>query len=164
MLILREGWKRLFNYAWPTFKTRFQPIFHSLKRHRALLSDEKLTAVIEEVQDARGTTENKLDELSKQIRNGLDSVKEVIEKRAIELQDSLLERKSAITAKLDPPDYEADQREAAAQRYSITSGDWVLEDPSFASWIHADTLPSGIIYLHGIPGSGRRLTANFVRG
>jgi len=80
------------------------------------------------------------------------------------LQDSLLERKFAITAKLDPPDYEADQREAAAQRYSTSSGDWMLEEPSFANWIHADTLTSGILYLHGIPGSGRRFTANLGRG
>ncbi|KAH0537126.1 hypothetical protein FGG08_006059 [Glutinoglossum americanum] len=151
----RPGWKRLFNYAWPTFKTRFQPIFDSLKRHRTLLSDEKLTAIIEEVQETRGVTDTKLDELSEQIRNGLDSVKEVIEKGIMELQYSLLERKSVVTAKLDPPDYEADQQAASAQRHCTSSGDWVLGEASFASWIHDDALPSGTLYLHGIPGSGK---------
>jgi hypothetical protein len=105
-----------------------------------------------------------LDELSKQIKDNLDSLKETIEKRTMESQDSLLERRSIIAAKLDPPDYEADQQSASAQRCSTSSGDWVLEDPSFASWIHADTLPSGTLYLHGIPGSGQQFTLDLIIG
>jgi hypothetical protein len=135
----------------------------SLKRHRQLLSDEKLTAVLEEVQESRAVAEDKLDDLSKQIKDNIDSLKETMEKTNVEFQHSLLERKSIITAKLDPPDYEMDQQWAYAQRHSKSFGNWVLEEPSFESWLHGDTLPSGTLYLHGIPGSGKQFVLYLVR-
>ncbi|KAM6511299.1 hypothetical protein FALCPG4_016301 [Fusarium falciforme] len=54
----RTGWKRYFDCAWNTFKTRCKPIIDSLKRHRTLLSDEKLTAAVVEVQEGRRETQD----------------------------------------------------------------------------------------------------------
>jgi hypothetical protein len=148
------AWKRVFDSAWPTFRTRFKPIIESLKRHRALLADEKVTAVIEEVQVSRISTEGKLDELSKDLRQGLEDLKQAVGKESVDFQDSVLKQKSALAARFESPDYEADQQSVASQRLSPLSGDWVLSEPAFDNWINAYMLPDGILYLSGGPGSG----------
>ncbi|RYP43713.1 hypothetical protein DL768_009760 [Monosporascus sp. mg162] len=71
----RPAWKTVFHSSWKTFKTRFGPILNSLKRHRELISDEKLTIATSEirdfrseVQDSRKFLEEKLEALSKQMK------------------------------------------------------------------------------------------------
>ncbi|KAK3687178.1 hypothetical protein B0T22DRAFT_438844 [Podospora appendiculata] len=56
----RPGWRTVFGFTWRTFQTRSKPIIDSLKRHRALLVDEKLTAVIEEIQGPDSVAKQKL--------------------------------------------------------------------------------------------------------
>ena len=148
------AWKRVFDSAWPTFRTRFKPIIESLKRHRALLADEKVTAVIEEVQVSRISTEGKLDELSQDLRQGLEDLKQAVGKENVDFKDSVLKQKSALAARFESPDYEADQQSVASQRLSPHSGDWVLSEGGFDNWVNAYMLADSILYLSGGPGSG----------
>lgn len=139
-----KGWRRFFQYAWPTFKTRFRPIIDSLKRHHNLLSDEKLTVVIEEVQ-----------ELSTDFKDRLTEIRQAIREKDAKHQDSLFSQKAMIITKIDPLDYESDQQTASKQRYESNSGDWILEDLKFRSWVHGDTSLDNVLFLHGMPGSGK---------
>ncbi|KAH7145693.1 hypothetical protein B0J13DRAFT_525217 [Dactylonectria estremocensis] len=149
-LMLPEGWKRFFSYAWPTFKTRFRPIIDSLKRHRALLSDEKLTVVIEDVQ-----------ELSTDFKDRLTEIRETIKEKNAKHQDSIFNQKAWVIAKIDPLDYESDQQTASKQRY-VNSGTWVLEDQRFKNWVQGNTTLDNILFLHGIPGSGKTTLASCI--
>lgn len=144
-----KGWKRFFQYAWPTFKTRFRPIIDSLKRHHSLLSDEKLTVVIEEVQ-----------ELSTDFNDRLTEIRQAIRESDTKRHESLFSQKAMIIAKIDPLDYESDQQTASRQRYESNSGDWILWDPKFRSWAHGDTSLDSVLFLHGMPGSGKTTLAS----
>ncbi|KAJ0139250.1 Uncharacterized protein HZ326_17813 [Fusarium oxysporum f. sp. albedinis] len=50
----RPEWKRVFKWAWGSFRREVKPILESLKRKQALLSDDKLQshAILKEVQDS----------------------------------------------------------------------------------------------------------------
>lgn len=127
----------------------------NLKRHRALLSDEKLTVVIEEIQESRGVAEITQQQLSSDIKKQLDEIKESLKKRDIEQRDSLLREKCFLVTKFEPPEYDADQHRAYSQRDVPSSGDWVLEDPRFKNWVNGNTRTESVLYLNGMPGSGQ---------
>jgi len=157
-------WKRFFDSAWPTFRTRLRPILESLKRHRALLSDEKITAVLDEVQESRSSADERFSELSDELRSGLNEIKEALEKQKAVQRDSICDQKVAMTAKLNAPDYKADQRAAASQRLLSGSGDWFFLEPAVVEWIQGTNSPScSILYLSGSPGSGLlTLSLNYI--
>ncbi|KAK7424247.1 hypothetical protein QQX98_000515 [Neonectria punicea] len=147
----KPGWKRLFTYAWPTFKTRFQPIIDSLKRHKGLLSDEKHTIVIEEVQ-----------ELSADFKDKFAELRQAISESDTKHQESIASQKSRIIAKINPLRYESDHDLVSKKRHmseSGASGNWILQDPKFRSWVD-DSSPESIFYLHGMPGSGKTTLAS----
>lgn len=152
---LFPGWKRFFDYAWTTFKTRFHPIIDNLKRHRALLSDEKLTVVIEEIQESRDVAEITRQQLSSDIKKQLDEIKQSLKGKDIGQRDSLLREKDFLVTKFEPPEYNADQHRAFSQRDIPSSGDWILEDPRFKNWVNGKTRAEDILYLNGMPGSGQ---------
>ncbi|KAK4064835.1 uncharacterized protein Triagg1_8834 [Trichoderma aggressivum f. europaeum] len=149
----RPGWKRLFDYAWSAFKTRFNPIIDNLKRHRALLSDEKLTVVIEEIQESRDVANITQQQLSSDIKKQLDEIKQSLKEKDIEKRDSLLKERHHLVTKFEPLEYNADQHRAYSQRDVPCSGDWILEDPRFKSWVNGGT--QSVLYLNGMPGSGK---------
>jgi hypothetical protein len=160
--------------AWKTFETNFKPILDSLKRHRILLSDEKITAAISEIQDIRqlavtrfdeqsAQSGTRFDELSQQLHSRFQEISEQLykskkmsaDKEAREQQEALRQQKRFIAGKLGPPDYEADQHRASEQRFPA-SGDWILKDPSFLNWIDPRNSSHSTLFLHGIPGSGKQ--------
>ncbi|KAI0376818.1 hypothetical protein F5Y04DRAFT_285493 [Hypomontagnella monticulosa] len=149
------GWKKFFSYAWPTFKTRFRPILDSLKRHRDLLSDEKLSVIIEEVQESRKTTEGRLESLSSEIKEKLSELREHLREKDLEQQGSLKKLKDQLVTKLNPPDWEADQHDASKQRYAPSSGDWIFGDVRYKEWLQGTTQEHNVLYINGIPGSGK---------
>ncbi|KAJ3548304.1 hypothetical protein NM208_g1070 [Fusarium decemcellulare] len=155
----RTGWRKYFDYAWKTFRTRFKPILDSLKRHRELLSDEKLTATILEIQAGRGdvrairqTIETRFDELSRKLERGLVETRER-ETRA--LQESLMHKRRLISAQLCPGNYAVDQQAAFSQWSSSTSENWVLQDKRFKNWLQPGPNTDRVLYLHGMPGAGK---------
>lgn len=156
------AWKTDLRYPWKTFETSFKPILDSLKRHRSLLSDEKLTAAIAEIQDIRKLTVARSDELSQQLHNRFQELlKQLYEsqeglrkKEARQEQEALRQQRRIIEEKLGPPDYEADQRRALEQCFS-SSGDWILDDQNFLNWLHSRNPSNSILYMHGMPGAGK---------
>jgi hypothetical protein len=74
-------------------------------------------------------------------------------------QEALREQRLFIEQKLGPPDYEANQHRALQQRFHA-SGDWILKDPSFVSWLDPRNSSSSTLYLHGMPGAGKTRAKN----
>ncbi|KAI8711491.1 hypothetical protein NCS52_01412800 [Fusarium sp. LHS14.1] len=149
------GWKRYFD--WNRFKTNCKPIIDSLKRHRTLLSDEKLTAAVTEVQEGRRETQDFRDMVETRFSNISRQLEADLEKRsrkeAEERKDSLLQARRTISSQLSPGNYEDDQRSAFSQFFSSPSGDWVLHEPRFKTWLQSSN--GQVLYLHGMPGAGK---------
>ena len=157
---------------WKTFRTRFNPILESMKRHRALLMDERLNAAVLEIQTGRDQTLRALTESTNQSStsyNGLqEKVTDIYTKLSLEiyglaqssekideaLQRSLpLQEMSSLLTKLEPSDYMADQHAALEQCHDQT-GIWIFQDPSFLRWIQSRALPDCTLFAHGMPGAG----------
>ncbi|KAF2684142.1 hypothetical protein K458DRAFT_279973, partial [Lentithecium fluviatile CBS 122367] len=172
-LFARPAWDTVLRSAWKTFETSFKPILDSLKRHRALLSDEKLTAAIAEIQNTHqlavtkfneqsAQSNTRFDELSQQVHNTFQELskrlyenqEKLAQKEDKEQQQAMHLQRCIIKDKIRPPDYEADQRLASEQRFSV-SGDWILKDPSFLNWLHSQNPSCGTLYVHGMPGAGK---------
>ncbi|EPS38655.1 hypothetical protein H072_7601 [Dactylellina haptotyla CBS 200.50] len=151
----KPNWKKFFRSAWPTFKKRFDPILSSLKRHKALLSDEKVSLLLEEVQDGRACIEDRLQDLSKDIKDRLDVLAREIKAKDLDRIELIRNQKSAIEMKLGPHKYNIDQSQALNQRDSATSGDWILHDPKYEAWLNGSLSVDSFLYFSGILGSGK---------
>jgi len=173
MLIEFTAWETVLKYAWKTFESSFKPILDSLKRHRALLSDEKLTAAIAEIQVVRRLAVTRFNEQSAQLdtrfyelqqelhnrfqdltKRWYESQEKLVKKEAEERQEALRLQRRIIAEKLGPSDYEADQQRASEQRFP-TSGEWILKDASFLNWLESRDQSNCILYMSGIPGAGK---------
>jgi hypothetical protein len=144
----------VFHSSWKTFRTRFGPIIGSLKRHRELISDEKLTIAISEVRDFREVVEEKLEALSKQMK---ELQLEEKEERTLKLQDQHSRRLQFVLNKLDVADSQSDrdlEHARRERRHHISSGDWIFDHPLFKEWADLTTSRNSVLYLSGIPGAG----------
>ncbi|KAM0806795.1 putative NACHT domain-containing protein [Seiridium cardinale] len=174
----RSGWRTFFDSAWKTFRTEFKPIVESLKRHRALLSDERLNAAVMEVQHTRSQTlaalkdssvqadqhfedlSRQVQEIYTQISHQIYNIKQKADEN-VEKERTETIRKDiwVLTQKLNPPDCDADQQIASEHRHP-RSGDWILREPSFLRWSGSQSPPSTVLYIHGMPGAGKTILAS----
>ena len=146
------GWKTAFHSAWKTFKTQFGPILAKLKRHRELLSGEKLAAAVADVHQSVQSVEDKVDTLSRQLERLHFVNDEEVSRRH---REDLERKRQFVLSKLDPPDYYCDLEKALNERRDSTSGNWLLADATFRQWADITTMEPRALYLHGIPGSGK---------
>ncbi|KAH6632698.1 hypothetical protein F5144DRAFT_574952 [Chaetomium tenue] len=159
LVFSRPGWKTAFHSSWKTFKTHFGPILTKLKRHRDLLSDEKITTLLTEVNDFRQSFEDKFDDLSRQVlKLHLDNHDE----ESLRHQEALDRKRQFVVSKLDPPDYAFDLERAFNERGVSTSGDWLRTDPAFCQWTDLTAMDPRALFLNGIPGTGKTILASRV--
>jgi hypothetical protein len=146
-----QGWKTVFHSSWRTFKSQFGPILSSFKRHQQLLAEEKLNALISEVQTLRQHAEEKFQSLENEVnaRHSRDSERELAE-----IEETRHRQRRIVQRKLDAPDMLKDHEHASQMRQTNSSGDWIILDPRFQEWSGLDTLLSKRFYLNGIPGAG----------
>lgn len=57
--------------------------------------------------------------------------------------------------KLDAPNYQQDQEMASEDRNGSASGAWVLQNMAFRTWTDRSAREHGVLYVNGIPGSGK---------
>ncbi|KAF2968408.1 hypothetical protein GQX73_g5171 [Xylaria multiplex] len=163
----RPAWKTLFHSSWKTFKTRFGPIVNSLKRHRELISDEKLTIAISEVRDfrsevqgSRKSLEEKLEALSKQMKQLQLTEKE---EGTQKLQEQRSRRLQFVLNKFDAVDCQGDLEHARRERrYHSSSGDWIFDHPLFKEWSDLTITRNSTLHLNGSPGSGKTILTSRV--
>ncbi|QPC69109.1 hypothetical protein HYE67_011340 [Fusarium culmorum] len=108
----RPGWKVLFHSAWKTFKTQFDPMLKSLERHRVMLSEEKLTAVMQETQKQGHSIQDKLQQLDRDLQ---ERDKKDAERDLITRQSQIDQQYRSIESKIDAPNYHEDH-EIASQK------------------------------------------------
>ena len=144
----------------------------SLRRHRQLLLDERMTACIMEIQTTRSEMAQQFQSLStdadtrfssllretetvyQQLSTKLyESGEKDAEREAQRQQESLMAIKSSIAGKLDTPDHEADHQQTLGKRFA-QSGQGLLQDQRFLDWYQGRDRTGCILYLHGKPGAG----------
>jgi hypothetical protein len=158
----------MFDTAWKSFRRNFKPILDSLKRHRALLLDERITAAVMEIQAHRQDSASQVDGLAQKSSKQFDAIIQKLDQNYEALSDqiyaiqalSAAEGQShririAMAEKLRVSDFEADHRIATEQRFS-QSGDWIGESPDFMDWLQSPKKYQRTLYIHGIPGSGEQ--------
>ncbi|RKK19466.1 hypothetical protein BFJ66_g11558 [Fusarium oxysporum f. sp. cepae] len=157
----RPGWKVLFHSAWKTFKTQFDPILKSLERHRIMLSEEKLTAVMEETQKQGHSIQDKLDQLHRQLQ---ERDQKNAERDLTAHQSRIDQQYSTVESKIDAPNYYEDYEIASQKRFQNTSGRWILSHPLVSEWLDHSSKANGTIYLSGIPGAGKTVLTSSIIG
>jgi hypothetical protein len=141
-----------FHSSWKTFRSQFGSTLRNLKKYRDLLSDEKITATILEVQELRQSMESKLSELSRRLEY-LQLADE--ESSVLEKNEEAVKKRSFVLAKLGAGDYAYDLEKASAERRCSPSGDWILEEPVFLEWLNTTSADRQILHVHGSPGTGQ---------
>jgi hypothetical protein len=144
----------VFHSSWRTFKTRFGPILRNLKRHRELISDEKLTIAINEGRDFRESVEEKLEALSKQMKELQLQEKE---EGALKIQEQRIKRLQFVLNKFDIADCQRERDLEHAKherRHHSSSGNWIFDNPLFKNWADLTITKNSTLYLNGIPGAG----------
>ena len=144
-------WKAFFHSSWKTFKSQFGSTLRDLQRYRDLLSDEKITATIIEVQKLRQSMESKLGELSRQLQDlqlaGDDDA--MLRKR-----EELEQKRRFVLEKLDAPNHADDLERASMERRGSPSGEWILGNSTFLEWSDMSSLEHRTLHVHGSPGTG----------
>ncbi|KAI0536611.1 hypothetical protein GGR58DRAFT_381624 [Xylaria digitata] len=158
----RPAWKTMFYSSWKTFKTGFGPILNSLKLHRELISDEKLTIAISEVRDFRSEVQDSCKFLEEKLEALLKPMKELqLAKREEEtqkLQEQRSRRLQFVLNKFDAADCQRDLEHARRERrHHRSSGDWILDNPLFKEWTDLTITGNSMLYLNGSPGSGKTI-------
>ncbi|KAF0645692.1 hypothetical protein FPSE5266_00755 [Fusarium pseudograminearum] len=156
----RPGWKALFHSTWKTFKTQFGPILKGLERHRAMLSEEKLTAVMQETQKQGQSIHDKLHQLD---RAWQERDKKDAERDLIALQSQIHQQYRIVESKINAPNYHEDYEIASQKPFQSTSGQWIISHPLVSEWLDFRSQADGKIYLGGIPGAGKTvLTSSLI--
>ena len=122
------------------------------------MGDEKINLLIEKSQLRDATVLNKDDgrDIIRCILKSHEELREQIRQTSAELKESASKLRSNFRTKLEPPSYRADHESVLNRRYHEFSGNWIVNDPDFSSWVN-DQDGSPIFYLHGKPGSGKIL-------
>src|SRR5262245_47031574 len=137
----------MFHSSWKTFKTRFGPIINNLKRHRNLISDEKLTIAVKEVRGLPESIEEKLETLSRQMK---ELRLEEKEEEIMKLHERRIHRLQFVLNKFDIADSHIDRELEHARRerrHHSASGKWIFDNPLFSEWADLKFTRNNTLYL-----------------
>ncbi|ETS75549.1 hypothetical protein PFICI_12493 [Pestalotiopsis fici W106-1] len=148
----RPAWKTVFHSTWKTFQTEFRPILSKFKMHQKLLSEEKLTSLMSEMQRMKCATRDNF----QQLRNDMSAIIARDEAKILaETEERRREKRRMLRDELGSPDYQQDQEDSFAVLRESSSGDWIANEPIFKDWSDLSSTQSPLIYLSGIPGAGK---------
>ncbi|KAI0022441.1 hypothetical protein F4780DRAFT_197555 [Xylariomycetidae sp. FL0641] len=162
----KKAWKSAFHMTW---KSRFNPILESLKRHRILLRDEGLIAAILEIQRSRCQSTTQSAELQQRVEEvylGLSgqvyALSQSIEDHSAKYQrGNLLRDRQFIVSKLDPPGFESDHHSALSLCYG-GSGSWVFQHDMYIQWMNGSDPSDAVLFISGMPGAGKTILASTI--
>ncbi|CVK98050.1 uncharacterized protein FMAN_12173 [Fusarium mangiferae] len=148
----RPEWKRVFKWAWGSFRREVKPILESLKRKQAFLSDERLQshAILKEVQDSDQFAKDQFSNLQtslEDIRSTLAS--EQLQTKALQAQ----EMRSYLESRLDISRSRTDLQLESRDPMIKTSGNWIFADSTFQCWEGGKSVDKRVLFLNGSPGS-----------
>lgn len=134
-------WRRIFDSVWKTFRTKFSPVLGSLRRHRELLEQVKLTATFGEIQTTRRALQETIEKSNEELKKVFNNIQQK--------RKQILDKMRSHGAHND-----LGHGRLPDQRYP-TSGDWILEEHLFLQWLDPSELSSNLLYLNGMPGAGK---------
>lgn len=147
---------------WPHIKIKFGPILKCLENRLQPVSDSRLSAAIEEVQGVRDITLNKFQNIENLLETLLkarsEDMHQAEQRRVSEAADRGLADKEILHTKLAPVDYQIDHSVALGQGHDAAPGSWVLDQPEFKEWMYGKSKRGEILYLSGMPGSGKHIS------
>ncbi|KAH7211216.1 hypothetical protein BKA60DRAFT_598506 [Fusarium oxysporum] len=157
----RPEWKRVFKWAWGSFRREVKPILESLKRKQALLSDDKLQshAILKEVQDSDHYAKDQFSKLHtslEDIRSTLAS--EHLQSKTMQAQ----EMKTYLESRLDVSKPRSDLQLETRDPIVENSGNWIFSNPIFKCWEAGKSAENKILFLNGSPGSGKSTLAKTI--
>ncbi|KAG5790885.1 hypothetical protein H9Q69_010051 [Fusarium xylarioides] len=157
----RPEWKRLFKWAWGSFRREVKPILESLKRKQALLSDDKLQshAILKEVQDSGQYAKDQFSNLQtslEDIRSTLAS--EQLQSKTLQAQ----EMKTYLESRLDVSKSRTYLQLESRDPVDKNSGIWIFSNPIFKSWEGGKSAEKWVLFLNGSPGSGKSTLAKTI--
>ncbi|EXM19798.1 hypothetical protein FOTG_12241 [Fusarium oxysporum f. sp. vasinfectum 25433] len=157
----RPEWKRVFKWAWGSFRREVKPILESLKRKQALLSDDKLQshAILKEVQDSDHYAKDQFSKLHtslEDIRFTLAS--EHLQSKTIQAQ----EMKTYLESRLDVSKSRSDLQLETRDPIVENSGNWIFSNPIFKCWEVGKSAENKVLFLNGSPGSGKSTLAKTI--
>ncbi|KAF4443714.1 Vegetative incompatibility HET-E-1 [Fusarium acutatum] len=148
----RPEWKRIFKWAWGSFRREVKPILESLRRKQTLLSDDKLQshAILKEVQDSDQYAKDQFSNLQtslEDIRSTLAS--EQLQSKTLQAQ----EMKTYLESRLDVSKSRTDLQLESRDPVYENSGLWIFSDPIFKRWEGGKSAEHKVLFLNGSPGS-----------
>ncbi|KAF5645873.1 heterokaryon incompatibility protein het-E-1 [Fusarium tjaetaba] len=157
----RPEWKRIFKWAWGSFRREVKPILESLKRKHALLSDDKLQshAILKEVQDSDQYAKDQFSNL----QTSLDDIRSTLASE--QLQSKALqsrEMKTYLESRLDISTSRTDLQLESQDTVDKNSGIWIFSNPIFKSWEGGKSAEKRVLFLNGSPGSGKTTLAKTI--
>ncbi|RBA19768.1 hypothetical protein FPRO05_09068 [Fusarium proliferatum] len=157
----RPEWKRLFKWAWGSFRREVKPILESLKRKQALLSDDKLQshAILKEVQDSDQYAKDQFGNLKtslEDIRSTLAS--EQLQSKTLQAQEMRTYLGSRLHVSKSRTDLQLESQDPILEN----SGNWIFSDPTFDSWERGNSQDGRVLFLNGSPGSGKSTLAKTI--
>ncbi|KAF5265987.1 hypothetical protein FOXYS1_3183 [Fusarium oxysporum] len=157
----RPEWKRVFKWAWGSFRREVKPILESLKRKQALLSDDKLQshAILKEVQDSDQYAQDQFSNLQinlEDIRSTLAS--QHLQSKTIQAQ----EMKTYLESRLDVSKSWSDLQLETRDPIVENSGNWIFSNPTFKCWEVGKSVENKVLFLNGSPGSGKSTLAKTI--
>ncbi|KAG5662594.1 hypothetical protein KAF25_005012 [Fusarium avenaceum] len=153
--------KRLFKWAWVTFRRRVKPIVASLRRRHDMLSDDKLQshAILKEVEDFESSAKDQF----KNLQASLEDIRASLasdELRSKTSQDQ--EMRADLQRKLDVPQSRADLQLESPEYILESSGNWIFSHPDYSFWETNSMSEGSVLFLNGSPGSGKSTLARTI--
>ncbi|EGU75917.1 hypothetical protein FOXB_13571 [Fusarium oxysporum f. sp. conglutinans Fo5176] len=160
-VFFRPEWKRVFKWAWGSFRREVKPILESLKRKQALLSDDKLQshAILKEVQDSGQYAKDQFSNLQtslEDIRSTLAS--EHLQSKTIQAQEMKTYLESRLDTSKSWSDLQLETRDPIVENF----GNWIFSDPIFKCWEVGKSAENKVLFLNGSPGSGKSTLAKTI--
>ena len=139
------GWTALFDCLWPKYEDIFEIINKNIEKHKGLIDREVKIQLIKESRKAR-------DEAIQIIKESRKTRDEVLEKHQEERDSKELDR---LERNIPPHDYRT-LLEKSQRGHCAETGDWILSDPRFMSWLNAGSTEEKqrLLWLAGVPGAG----------
>ncbi|KAF5531725.1 heterokaryon incompatibility protein het-E-1 [Fusarium mexicanum] len=154
----RPEWKRVFKWAWGSFRREVKPILEGLKRKQVLLSDDKLQSygILEEVQDSYQYAKDQFSNL----QNSLEYIKstlasEQLQSKALEAQKMKTYLESRLDFSKSRTDLLLESRDLIVEH----SGSWIFTNPIFKYWEEGKSPDGRVLFINGSHGSAERRTA-----
>lgn len=149
-------WRQVFRSVWSDFKTRFNSILESLRRHKELIRSKAAALHYEQYQ-------HDSQETMRHIQQYEQDREIMIEKLEIlEAAESSRKYNEVIEWIAGAPTHLDHEAFCAAREDYKGSGDWILKQEKVQNWREEDIPVSSILWLNGIPGAGKTILASVI--